>query len=262
VGKSEFILSPKLLIGNFLFISDVRKVQPLLDALEAQSKDIRYFGVDLSKEALERGMEYLVTKYKYIKCFGLWGTLDDALEWLRSLPGQKCILSLGSFFGNDHFDSSVARLRSWSTTMGKDDLMLLGICGRMNADDLWRSYHDPTGHFEHFVRNGLENSNYILGHKWYFEQDWNITGEIQPEPLMHQFSITAKNEVHCEPLGLHFQPGCSIKCFEVFKYSPTLMNKQFKAAGLKQLKIWMSPSGPFCECPSYYCCHLDISILD
>jgi uncharacterized SAM-dependent methyltransferase len=226
--------------------SDVRKVQPLLDALEAARKPVNYFAVDLAKQALQRGMEHLVPRYRYVKCFGLWGTFVDAMEWTRSVTGPKCILSLGSFFGNDHFHSAVARLVSWREIMNKDDQMLLGLDARMNKTDLWNAYHDPVGLFEQFLRNGLSHSNEVLGCKWYREEDWMITGVISDKPLRHSFLIKALRTVVCEEIGLKFQPGECIICFEVFKYDYVAMHKQFDAAGFRQTASWKSPIAPSC----------------
>jgi uncharacterized SAM-dependent methyltransferase len=214
--------------------SDVRKVQPLLNAPEVARKPVNYFAVDLSKHALQRGMGYLVPRYRYVTCFGLWGTFVDAMEWTRSVTGPKCILSLGSFFGNNHFHSAVARLASWREIMNKDDQMLLGLDARMDKTYLWNAYHDPVGLFEKFLRNGLSHSNEVLGCKWYREEDWMITGVIYDEPLSRSFLIKALRAAVCEEIGPKFHTGEYIICFEVFKYDYVAMHKQFDAAGFLQ----------------------------
>jgi uncharacterized SAM-dependent methyltransferase len=165
--------------------SNVRKVKPLLDTLETYKKPVEYFAVDLSKEALKRAMEYLLPKYRYVKCFGLWGTFNDAMEWSRSVAGPKCILSLGSFFGNDNFHSAVARLSSWRDIMSENGQMLLGVDGRMDKRDLRNAYHDPLELFDKFLRNGLEHSNEVVGCKWYREEDWMITDDYHT-PILTQ----------------------------------------------------------------------------
>ena len=172
-------------------------------------------------------MEVLVPRYNYVKCFGLWGTYIDAMKWRHSLYGPLCILSLGSFFGNDHFEKAAALLNSWRVVMRKDDLMLLGLDGRQDPTHLWKSYHSSDGLFEDFLRNGLENSNHVLGCKWYYADDWVINGILQENPIMHRFQTKALRPVICEELGLHFDEGDSMDCFEVFKYDPSTMMRQF-----------------------------------
>jgi len=116
-------------------------------------------------------------------------------------------MSLGSIFGNDHFDGAVARLSEWSYVMRPQDRMLLGMDANTNAKEIWNSYHDSQGLFESFIRNGLAYSNKVLGHSWYKADDWEITGILQDDPVMHRFVIRAVRDVICKPLRLKFVAG-------------------------------------------------------
>ncbi|KAF2663149.1 hypothetical protein BT63DRAFT_128327 [Microthyrium microscopicum] len=222
---------------------DVRKVQPLLDTLDAMQVPVQYFALDLSKAVLVDCMRKLRPRYRHVQCFGLWGTFDDCLKWAKNVHSPKCYMSLGSMFGNDHFKEAVGRLKAWTDIMRPQDLMLLGLDGTQDRDAIWRSYHDEQGLFHNFIRNGMVHSNAVLGHEWFKPQDWDISGEFQDFPLMHRFVIQARRDVRCEPLGLSFRRGYKIVCYEGFKYEPAMMQKQFAAAGLKNLKQWKSPSG-------------------
>lgn len=229
-------------------LSDVRKIQPLLDAFEDSKIHVQYFALDLSLTVLEESLQELKPRYKYVDCYGLWGTFDHALDWVpRHLRGPKCYLSLGSMFGNDHFDAAIARLKSWRDIMTPDDRLLLGLDATQDKETIWNSYHDPEGVFHQFVRNGFAHSNFVLGHKWYHDEDWNISGEFTDNPLMHQFTAIARRNVRCEPLGINFPKGEKIVCYEGFKYDPMRMQKQFAAASLKKTKQWKSPSGRICK---------------
>ena len=166
------------------------------------------------------------------------------MEWSRSIYGPLCILSLGSFFGNDKFHDAVARLSSWREFMRPDDRMLLGLDGRQDEAHLWNAYHQSNNLFERFLRNGLEYSNALLGCRWYYEDDWIVGGVLQKEPLMHRFQIMARKAVVCEELNLHFEAGEFLDCFEVFKYTPVAMKAQFDAAGFHVECMWTSPASP------------------
>jgi len=228
--------------------SDVKKIQPLLDTLNKLQIRVKYYALDLSREVLVDSMKRLCQRYRTVKCFGLWGTFDDCLQWVqKSDSSPKCYISLGSMFGNDHFNTAVARLKSWTDIMRPQDRMLLGLDGTSNRHTIWNSYHDDEGLFHTFIRNGLAHSNAVLGHDWYQPQDWDITGEFQDQPLMHHFVIRAVHDVEYKPLGLSFRRGEQVICYEGFKYGPAAMQKQFKAAGLKQKKQWQSPSGRICK---------------
>ena len=131
--------------------------------------------------------------------------------------------------------------------MRPEDRMLLGLDACQDEDVIWKSYHDDEGLFNDFVRNGLMHSNAVLGHDWYRDDEWEISGELQTVPLMHHFAITALRDVVCEPLGIFFPKGQKLVCYEGFKYEPRKMHKQFSAAGLKPRQTWKSPSGRICK---------------
>jgi len=232
-----------LLRLNLWVLRDIRKIQPLLDIFEENNIKIRYFALDLSLAVLLESMQRLNSRYQSVQCCGLWGTFDDALNWVQQLEGSKCYISLGSMFGNDHFDAAVARLRSWQQVMTPDDLMLLGLDATHDKDTIWKSYHDADGTFHDFIRNGFEHSNSVLGQQWYRDEDWTISGEFTENPLMHQFVATARKTVINEALGIKFPKDERIVCYEGFKYDPLRMQKQFAASGLKKIKQWRSPSG-------------------
>jgi len=222
---------------------DVRKIIPLLDALATLQKPFQYLALDLSRAVLEENIQPLKHRYPDDRICGLWGTFDDALAWLKSIPSPKCYISMGSMFGNDHFDAAVSRLKAWRNLMNSSDLMLLGLDSCQDRDTVWKSYHDKEGLFQVFIRNGFRHSNSILGHEWYRDEDWDLSGEIQDAPRMHQFVFVANKAVRCRPLGIDFRPGEKVVCYEGFKYEPRTMQKQFSVAGLTQLDQWCSPSG-------------------
>jgi uncharacterized SAM-dependent methyltransferase len=232
---------------NISTSSDIRKIEPLLDLFEKSKISIQYFALDLSIAVLTESMKKLKSQYQYVQCFGLWGTFNDALEWVQRIPGSKCYISMGSMFGNDHFDAAVTRLKSWADIMTADDRMLLGLDATQDKDTIWKSYHDAGDFFHQFIRNGFKHSNAILEHNWYHDEDWLVSGEFVDNPLMHQFVLKAVREVKCEALGINFPKGEKLVCYEGFKYEPFIMHKQFAASGLKKLDQWRSPSGRICE---------------
>jgi len=185
-------------------------------------------------------------KYQFITCYALWGPFDDALLWVQShlTTAQKCFVSLGSMFGNDHFECAVKRLRVWRNIMGAADLMLLGLDACHDRETVIHSYNDDQGFFHQFIRNGFTHSNDILGQEWYRQSDWTIHGELSEKPAayMHQFVLTARKPVKCSVLGISFPKGQRIVCYEGFKHGPDIMQKQFASAGLTELQQWQSPS--------------------
>lgn len=229
---------------------DLRKITPLLDLLESQGTATRYLALDLSKKSLETGLQAIKHRYKCIRGLGLWGSFNESLDWIHEIQGPKWFVSLGSVFGNDWIEPSVANLQRLSGFMSPDDRMLLSQDSCKDFDTIWLSYHDEERLFESFIRNGLEHTNRVLGYDWYKAIDWTVEGKFVNEPFMHQFVITAKKDVELKEAKTSMVKGTQIDCYEAFKYDPTEMDDQFKASGLKQLATWQSPSTRICKhCP-------------
>jgi uncharacterized SAM-dependent methyltransferase len=253
VPKCKEITDPYSLCNR-----DVRKVKPFLDRLEAMRKDSTYYALDLSRLALEENMRQLMPsyrighRYEFVQCFGLWGTFDDAHSWAKKIVDKpRWFCSLGSQFGNDHFDDAVAFLSKWAQIMRPEDRMLIGMDGSEDKEAIWHSYHDSQGLFEEFIRNGYTHSNTVLGSSWYRDEDWDFCGVMQDDPLMHRWVIRAKRDVIDSSLGLAFEPGDEIDCYEAFKYGPEVMHRQFAQAGLEVVATWKAPSALICKYHQY-----------
>ncbi|PPJ52313.1 hypothetical protein CBER1_09245 [Cercospora berteroae] len=216
---------------------DLRKVKPLLDLLEASQKRVRYYALDLSEAALKRGVGQFAQQYEFVHCIGLWGSFHHGFSWATSLPpGPKWFLSLGSILGNGPIDEAWKGLARWSSLMGPKDRMLLCMDSTTDPDIIWKSYHDAGGCYERYIRNGLEVSNAVIGQKWYREQDWEMTGVL--EPCTHQTKFQALKDVHCPLVGISFNAGDHINLHGHYKYPPEMMQTQFEKAGLVQLATW------------------------
>lgn len=226
---------------------DLRKIAPFLDILEASQKRVQYFALDLSRKSLEVGMREFGKKYKFVRCIALWGLFHEGLQWIENIPSPRWICSLGSSLGNDWYTPAVENLCQWSSIMKSEDRMLLGMDSCKDLQTLHRSYHDEKGLFESFIRNGLEHSGSVMGDDWYQQDDWIVSGIFHEKPVMHQFAITAKNDVFCKSVGVELGKGTQIDCYEAFKYDPQEMQAQFEASGLQQLAMWQSPSTRICK---------------
>ncbi|KAK4141810.1 histidine N-alpha-methyltransferase [Dichotomopilus funicola] len=226
---------------------ETRKVRPLLNSLERAAKRVDYYGLDLSLASLQIDMRNLASEFTHVRCRGLWGTFDDALRWLTQLKSDnsprrpRWLLSLGSILGNDFPAPATAHLARWASTMGDNDRMLLGMDATNDKQRIWESYHDPAGLFERFMRGGLEHANRVMGHDWYWPQDWEVAGVWSKEYCMHRFVFRALVDVKCDPAGVDFPAGHEIDCYEAFKYSPAKMGPMVQAAGLQQQTIFKAP---------------------
>jgi uncharacterized SAM-dependent methyltransferase len=211
---------------------------------------VTYYALDLSYEALSSSMSFLSHQsYTHITFYGLWGTFEDARLWLRAIPTPKCILSLGSMFGNDELPLAVARMAPWREVLSPTtDLMLIGMDARgaESPRELKRMYHDAGGVWERFIRGGLRASNALLGAEWYRDSDWAVEDRTGEDPPRHWFAIRAVRDVECAALGLRAGAGEVVDFFESWKYGPRIMADLFARAGMEQRGVWRSPVGEFC----------------
>lgn len=75
--------------------------------------------------------------YKHVKCFGLHGTYDDALGWLKSPAIEakpKTILWLGSSLGNFKRHEVPPFLTGFGQVLQTGDTMLIGIDSCKDAE--------------------------------------------------------------------------------------------------------------------------------
>lgn len=220
-------------------------------------KNVLYCPLDLSRSSIERALgQTNLSALPHIDVVGLWGAFEDAVSWTDRTCGDqpRMFLSLGSMFGNDHFEDAVARLK-WLRSAGLKhprDTILLTMDGTKDTDKIRRSYDDTGGLFTSLIRQGFERSNEVLGEKWYHTKDWTLLRELTHDPTMHRFVLRANQTVHCQGMDVDFGQGEEVDCYEGFKYGPEEMAKQFQAAGLVEYARWKCPEDDICEfaeCP-------------
>lgn len=237
---------------------DTRKVIPLLLHLEKARIPINYYALDLSLASLKVNVAALTSSplrpFHFVRCFGLWGTFRDGFDLIRSIKSPVVIMSLGSMFGNDQFDSAVSSLVPWARALKSHDRMLVGLDSECNEEEVWASYHDSQGIWEDFIRSGLRASNDLLGLKWFLDEDWEVAGALNSNPTVHNFRTCALKSVTVPELGIDFSAGDTLDFFESWKYKPEVMRRQFKAAGLQELRSWKAPGKAFCK--SFRVCYV------
>jgi uncharacterized SAM-dependent methyltransferase len=273
VGKkslSRLLGERGLLLTRELRISDVRKSDILLSKLDAQNKSVTFYAVDISKVSLEDNMAKLAQKaFKNVECYGLWGTLDDAYEWLSTMvladpdansvdPCPRFFCSFGSQFGNGYPSLEVARFQKWSRLLREEDRLLVGMDGTSDQTRLWNSYHDSEGLFERYIRNAFAHSNRQLGGDWFKNEEWAVDGEILQQPTMHRFVLTSLKDVHFDykverkegqprQVSLAFPKGSQIHCYEAFKYGSVEMGHFFKYVKYDTVDTWKAPNAEYCK---------------
>ena len=203
--------------------------------------------MDLSLPELERTL-LAVPKgiYEHVRCYGLHGTYDDGLEWLKkpeNISRPKCILSLGSSIGNFNRQEAAEFLKSFTQVMSERDSMLIGVDACQDKDKVFHAYNDKEGKTHEFIRNGLTNANAILGKEVFKQEDWEVIGEYDSAAARHQVFYSAVRDMDIE--GVHFQTGERVRVEESYKYSALQSSQLWQDAGLAPRAIFGNGPGDY-----------------
>jgi len=219
---------------------NLRKVKLLLDALERAEKRVCYYALDLMKSELERTLAAIpVGTFKYVQCYGLWGTYDDGLEWLKTAENQqtpKTILSLGSSIGNFTRDEAVGFIAQFANVLKPTDSLLIGLDACQDSETVYHAYNDRHGVTHNFTMNGLYHANRLLGYEAFVIDDWEAVGEYDKAGERHRAFVVPKRDVHVE--GVFVEKGERVRIEESYKYNREQSMRLWHGAGCKEVAEW------------------------
>ena len=218
----------------------------MLQAFEKAGKDIDYYALDLSKPELERILAAVEGVYRHVRCHGLFGTYDDGLAWLKkpeNLERPKCILWLGSSIGNLNRIEAANFLSGFTSILGPQDTMLVGIDACQDADKVYHGYNDCEGKTHRFVLNGLKHANRLIGNEAFKEEDWEVIGEYDADAGRHQAFYSPVRDVTFE--GILIRAGERVRIEESYKYSAVQSTRLWQAAGLMPRAKFSDKTGEY-----------------
>ena len=239
----------------------MRKIKILLDAIERMGRDIEYYALDLSLSELERTLSKIPTgTYTHVKCFGLHGTYDDGLVWIRSADRHtkpKCILFLGSSIGNFPRSEAANFLKQFTQVLQPKDSIIIGVDSCKDSDKVYRAYNDVGGVTHRFILNGLSQANVIIGRDVFHEKDWKVVGEYDEEAGRHQAFYVPLKDVSFE--NIIIKAGEKVRIEESYKYSADERSRLWATVGLSERAHWANAQGNYRkfalsqDCKGYCC---------
>jgi EasF-like predicted methyltransferase len=201
------------------------------------------------KNALCHGYANIVVEgYKHVKCFGLHGTYDNALEWLKSSDVKtkpKTILWLGSSLGNFKRHEVPPFLAGFGDAIQPGDTMLIGIDSCKDADRVYHAYNDRDNVTHEFIINGLKNANEIMNETIFKVEDWEAIGEYDKEVGRHHAFVAPRKDVVID--GVHIPRGERIRIEESYKYSRDEILRLWEGAKLAGNTVWSNSRGDYGE---------------
>lgn len=235
--------------------SNLRKVTILLKAIDRLGKPVDYYALDLSLVELERTLADIPENaYKHVKCFGLHGTYDDGLEWLKTPKIRnttKAVLSLGSSIGNFPRKEAAEFLKNFQSGLQPKDCMLIGIDACKDPERVYHAYNDSEGITHQFILNGLLHANEITKGNAFDVSKWKVIGEFDVENGRHHAFVTPVEDVKFDDISI--KAGEKVRIEESYKFSQEETEKLWEDSGLTQLNAWSTKRGDYCK---LYCSSL------
>ncbi|MCJ1390687.1 hypothetical protein MMC18_003548 [Xylographa bjoerkii] len=226
---------------------NLRKVIILLDSLERSGKHVDYYALDLSISELSRTLSAIPQgTFKHVRCYGLHGTYDDGLEWLKlqeNASRPNCVMWLGSSIGNFSRDEAASFLKGFALALRPCDAMLIGIDGCQDAQKIYHAYNDREGKTHEFILNGLTHANRLLGKVAFNLEDWEVIGEYDKTTGRHQAFCAPKKDLQVD--DIHFTAGERVRIEESYKYSTLETERLWEDAGLTPRASFSDHAGQY-----------------
>ncbi len=227
-----------------------RKTRPILAALGASNRGLRYFPIDVSAEALARCRRELDD---VADVHPLWASYLDGLSTAvdeRESGEGLLVLFLGSTIGNFERPCALEFLRDLRRALNPGDALLLGADLVKEPRRMLSAYDDPTGVTAAFNLNLLGRINRELGGtfdlaNFQHQARWN---EAERRIEMHLLSRVDQNITirECE-LTVAFQAGETIWTESSHKFHLADMYQMADAASFRVAAQWTDQDWPFVE---------------
>lgn len=227
------------------FISNLRKIKILLQALDDIGKPVDYYALDLSLPELQRTLALVSPgTYTHVRCHGLQGTYDDGLAWLErpeNMQRDCCILSLGSTIGSFARPDAAAFLAEFADVLrrssGSDSCMIIGLDGCKDEAKVSRAYNDASGKNARFIANAMKHANSVLGNTAFQRKDWYVQGEWNTVSGSHDQFVIPRRDVHLFD-GVSLKAGEKILVVQSYKYDAEEKTTLWRKAHLTEVGRW------------------------
>jgi L-histidine Nalpha-methyltransferase len=227
-----------------------RKTRYVLNALRKPDRALRYFPIDVSREALGRCARELadVADVRPLEYAYLDGMARAAAH--RRAHESLLVLFLGSTIGNFEREPAIEFLCDLREWLRPGDALLIGADLVKDRDRMLLAYDDPTGVTAAFNLNLLGRMNRELGadfdlRKFEHQARWDETErriEMHLRSRMDQMVCIAEGEFR-----VRFRAGETIWTESSHKFHRDEMFEIADRAGFRVKEQWVDPQWPFVE---------------
>ena len=234
---------------------DGHKTMVLLMAAAKRAHQTVYLPIDVSQAALNANVaaferERLGGDGSAVRVDPLCGRYETCLPLVRSLPGTKTFLFLGSSIGNYDQAGSIALLQLVQAQMGRGDRLLLGVDTphgtQKPVEVIIAAYNDAAGLTAAFTLNALRHLNATAGFNFDWENGWRhvaVYDEAAEAIVTHAEAVGPQVVSRGEGVGSQhpvrsFAAGERIFVEQSRKFSMLTIRQMAAAAGLTVRRHW------------------------
>ena len=229
---------------------DGAKTKVLLRELLAVNPAVTYAPVDISAGAMSGLVQTLGRELPALRVVPVVETYAEALRQLRTRPGRKAVLFLGSNIGNFRPAEQLDFLRQLAEPLGPDDRLLIGFDLRKDPRRIRAAYDDAQGVTAAFNLNLLTRLNRELGADfdlahWQHYTDYNpLNGAVR------SFLVSTRaQQVHLAALNetVEFGPWEVIHTENSYKFSLPQIEALAAQVGLCIAEVFSDAAGDFAD---------------
>jgi dimethylhistidine N-methyltransferase len=220
------------------------KTRVLIRAILRRQLRLEFHPVDVSPAALQQAMASLNGDFPRLHVSPIAADYSQHLPDLRSRPGRKLVLFIGSTIGNFEPEEAQQFLQSVRASLQSGDALLLGFDMVKDAQVLHAAYNDAAEVTAQFNKNVLSRINRELGGDFDLDEFnhvafWNAR---KSRIEMHLESRVDQN-VYITDLGRNFQFsfGERIHTENSYKFTAASIARLLRQSGLSLEKTWSDP---------------------
>jgi L-histidine N-alpha-methyltransferase len=217
------------------------KTTTLLQAFSRRQLRVPYFPVDISPAALAEARERVESQCTRVSVRPVVADFSHGFSFLRSIPGRKLVLYLGSSIGNFDPGPAVAMLRQIRSQLTPGDALLLGTDLVKDPAILVPAYDDAQGVTEQFDKNILARLNRELGADF----DLNFFRHIaiwNPEKSRMEINLVSLRpqvvDISLLNLRIKFANGERIHTENSYKYTMPMVREMLESSGFSLDATW------------------------
>ena len=223
----------------------LEKVKIILNALE---NPLALAPIDISEEQLDIAAKNIQKEFPNLNVLPLPGDFTKPVKLPEELfeARKQVAFFPGSTIGNFEKADAVNFLKSVSTTIGDDGLMLIGVDLQKNRDTLLKAYNDAAGVTSEFNKNILTRINRELAGNFNLNEFEHVAkyNEEHHRVEMHLKSL-ADQTVSISGAVFHFALDETIHTENCYKYTQASFSSLANVAGFFSISTWTDPDELF-----------------